>query len=105
VLGQFVVNRTQEIGVRMAAGAQSSDVLLLIAKQGGVPAVAGLGLGLLSAMALGRYLASLLYGVRASDPLTFAAVSLTLLGTAAIAMWIPARRAARVDPIEALRNE
>jgi putative ABC transport system permease protein len=105
VLGQFVVQRTPEIGVRMAIGARSSDVLRLIAVEAGVPLAAGLGLGLAGASALGRSLGSVLYGVRASDPLTLVVVSLLLMVAGAAAAFFPARRAARVDPMTALRNE
>jgi putative ABC transport system permease protein len=105
VLGQFVVQRTQEIGVRMAMGARPADVLRLIARQAGAPLAAGLALGLVGASVLTRSLASVLYGVQAGDPATFAAVSLTLIAAAALAAFFPARRAARVDPMTALRNE
>jgi ABC-type lipoprotein release transport system permease subunit len=105
VLGQFVVQRTAEIGVRMAMGARPSDVLRLIAVQAGAPLAAGLGLGLVGASALSRSLASLLYGVRASDPVTLVAVSLALVAAGTTAAFLPARRAARIDPMTALRNE
>ena len=105
VLGQFVAQRTPEIGVRMAMGARSSDVLRLIARQAGVPLAAGLALGLAGASALGRSLTSVLYGVRAGDPVTLAVVSFALIAAGAIAAFFPARRAARIDPMTALRNE
>ncbi|HLJ49798.1 MAG TPA: ABC transporter permease [Bryobacteraceae bacterium] len=105
VLAQFVSQRTQEIGVRMAMGAQTRDVFRLILVEGGIPVVSGLVLGLIAAIALSRYLANLLYGVRATDPVTFACVSLALLVVAAIAIVLPGRRAIRVDPMVALRNE
>ena len=105
ILEQFVLQRTQEIGVRMALGAHSRDILRFVAKQGGIPVLGGLVLGVSAAIALSRYIASLLYGVHATDPLTFAAVISTLLLTAAVAVFIPARRAARVDPVTALRQE
>jgi hypothetical protein len=105
VLGQFVVQRTPEIGVRMAMGAQPSDVLRMIARQAGAPLAAGLGLGLAGALALSRSLASVLYGVPAGDPVTLVAVSLGLVSAGAAAAFFPARRAARVDPMTALRNE
>ncbi len=104
VLGQLVAQRTQEIGVRMALGGPS-DVAALIAMQGGIPVVAGLALGLALSISLTRYLSSVLYGVRPRDPLTLAGVSLALLLVAAAAIAMPARRAARTDPMEALRQE
>jgi putative ABC transport system permease protein len=91
--------------VRIAVGARIGDILRLVARQGGQPLIAGLVLGLLASAALTRYIASLLYGVGQDDPFTFAAVSLTLLITAAVAIALPARRAARVDPMVALRHE
>lgn len=105
VLGQFVIQRTQEIGVRMAIGAQSGDVLRLIARQAGAPLAAGVVLGLASASVLSRSLVSVLYGVHPGDPATFAAVSLALIVVGATAAFFPARRATRVDPMTALRNE
>jgi putative ABC transport system permease protein len=89
----------------MAIGARPPDVLRLIARQAGAPLAAGLGLGLAGASSLTRSLASVLYGVQAEDPVTFAAVSLALIAAGATAAFFPARRAARVDPMTALRNE
>jgi putative ABC transport system permease protein len=105
VLWQFVAQRTPEIGVRLAMGARSSDVLRLIARQAGVPLAAGLALGLAGASALSRSLVSVLYGVQAGDPFTLVVVSLALLGAGTSAAYVPARRAARVDPMTALRSE
>jgi putative ABC transport system permease protein len=89
----------------MAMGARSSDVLRLIARQAGTPLAAGLALGLAGALALSRSLTSLLYGVHAGDPVTLAVVSLALVAAGATAAFFPARRAASVDPMTALRNE
>jgi predicted permease len=105
VLGQFVVQRTPEIGVRMAMGARPSDVLRLIARQAGGPLAAGLALGLAGAPALSRSLTSVLYGVQAGDRDTLVVVSAALIAAGATAAFFPARRAARVDPMTALRNE
>jgi putative ABC transport system permease protein len=104
VLSELVSQRTREIGVRMALGAKPRDVARLIARQGGVPALAGLAGGIVATLGLGRYLSSMLYGVAPSDLLTLLAVSLVLLVVAASALALPARRAARVQPMEALRN-
>jgi putative ABC transport system permease protein len=105
VLGQLVTQRTQEIGVRLALGARPSDVVRLVARHGGIPVLAGLALGLPVALTLSRFLAAFLYGTRARDPLTLAAASGTLLLTAVLAIALPARRAARTDPMTALRLE
>jgi putative ABC transport system permease protein len=105
VLSQFVSQRTREIGVRLALGAKSRDVIRLVANQGGAPVVIGVALGLILALALGRFLGSVLYGVQPRDPLTLFAVCVILVITAAFAIVSPARRAARTDPMDALRQE
>ena len=105
VLGQLVSQRTQEIGVRMALGARPADVARMVARQGGMPVLAGLAIGIGAALSLGRYLASMLYEVKPQDPVTLACVSVTLLAAAGVAMALPARRAARTDPMTALRQE
>jgi putative ABC transport system permease protein len=105
VMAYSVALRTQEIGIRMALGAQQKDVLRLILGQGARIAFFGVTIGLVAAAALARLLSSLLFSVSASDPITFAAVSILLVAIALLACYIPARRALRVDPIIALRYE
>jgi predicted permease len=105
VIAWTVRQRTREIGVRMALGAQRSAVLALVLRNGLKLAGAGIVLGLVGAMILTQLLRSLLFGVGPIDPVTFAAVPLLLVAVALLACWMPARRAARVDPLEALRYE
>jgi putative ABC transport system permease protein len=105
LLSFSVAQRRQEIGIRMALGASRADVSKLVLRQGIALTIIGLGLGLAGALFLGRWLSSLLYGVRFRDPFSFVAVSLVLLSVGLIASYIPARRAMKVDPMEALRYE
>ena len=105
VMAYSVSRRTREIGVRVALGARSRDVLTMILGQGVRTILIGLAIGLAGSLALTRTMASLLFGVTATDPLTFAAVMLLLITAALLACYIPARRATKVDPMVALRYE
>jgi putative ABC transport system permease protein len=105
VLAYGVRRRMREIGIRMALGAQVRDVVRMVLVDGLKPTIFGLVLGLAGALMLGRVMANLVFGVRTSDPLTFAAVSLLLGFVALLASVIPAYRATRVDPVIALRDE
>jgi predicted permease len=105
VISYMVSERTHEIGIRMALGADRKNILRMILRQGLGLAIAGAAVGLIGALIVSHLMASLLYGVAPTDPLTFAAVVLLLIGVALLACYIPARRALRVDPLIALRHE
>jgi putative ABC transport system permease protein len=105
VTAYSVSQRTREIGIRMALGAQARDVVRMVIGQGSRLVMVGIGLGLATSLVATRALASQLYGIRPSDPITFAAITGLLAGVALLAAYIPARRAMRVDPMLALRHE
>ncbi|MGH9767704.1 MAG: FtsX-like permease family protein, partial [Blastocatellia bacterium] len=105
VISYLVAQRTREMGIRLALGAQRRDLLKLVLGQGLTLTMIGVAAGLALALALTRFLSSLLFGVSAADPITFAAIALLLAGVAVMASFLPARRAMKVDPITALRHE
>jgi putative ABC transport system permease protein len=105
VIAFWVTQRTREIGVRVALGAQYGDVLTLVMRRGALLIGAGLAIGAAATLALGRAVSGLLYGIKPTDPPTFLAAALVLAGVAMLATYVPARRAARVDPLVALKYE
>jgi ABC-type antimicrobial peptide transport system permease subunit len=105
VLAYAVTQRRQEIGVRVALGATPRAVLRLVIGQGMLLAAIGVTAGIAGALLLTRVMATVLYDVRTTDPATFATVVVVLLGAALIASWLPARRALRIDPVQALRYD
>ncbi|MGZ4890628.1 MAG: ABC transporter permease [Candidatus Angelobacter sp.] len=105
VMAYLVIQGTREIGIRMALGATQRTVLRLVVKQGMMLALCGVGVGLIAALAFSRLVSGLLFGVRATDPLTFVAITVLLTLVALLASYIPARRAARIDPMISLRCE
>jgi putative ABC transport system permease protein len=100
-----MVQRTREIGIRVTLGAQGGDVLRLVLRQGMQSAIAGVVIGIVAGLALTRLLSGLLFGVKPADGLTFAAVAAMLLLVSGFASFIPARRAMRVDPMVAMRQQ
>src|SRR3984885_5044739 len=105
LMAYTVEQRTQEIGIRMALGADRNDMLKLVVRQGMILAGIGVVIGLAASLGLNRFLATLLFGVKATDPITYAAVAAILISVALLASYIPARRATRIDPMIALRYE
>jgi putative ABC transport system permease protein len=104
-LSYFVIQQTRQMGVRLALGAHPRDVLALVLRKGLILTLTGVAIGLVASLALTRLMQNLLFGVGAFDPLTFAAVAVLLTAVALAACAIPARRAAKVDPLVALRYE
>jgi ABC-type antimicrobial peptide transport system permease subunit len=105
VMSYSVGRRTHEIGIRMALGAQAGAVERLVIRQGMWLALVATALGLAAALGVARFFAAFLYGIQPYDAVTFTAVPLFLSSVALLACWLPARRAARVDPLQALRHE
>jgi ABC-type antimicrobial peptide transport system permease subunit len=105
LMAYSVEQRTQEIGIRLALGAQAGEIRRMVVTQGMALAVVGLAIGLGAAFGLARLITTFLFGVTERDPLVFAGVPALLAGVALLAVWLPARRASRVDPLVALRYE
>ena len=105
LLHHLVVQRTSEIGFRMALGARPGTVMVQVMREGLTLALIGTGAGLLGALAASRLLSRLLFGVTPTDPIAFGISALLLLAVAGVACWVPSRRAAGIDPLRALRQE
>ena len=105
VVGYSVEQRRQELGIRMALGANLADLLRMVLREGMAPVVLGLGTGVIAAIFAGRLISSLLFGVTAYDPFTFASVALLVGAVAFLTCYIPAQRATKVDPMVVLRYE
>jgi putative ABC transport system permease protein len=105
VISNSVVQRTRDVGIRMALGAQAGDVRRMVMRQGLMLALFGLAIGVIASFVSSRLLTSALFEVTAGDPVTLAAVSFLLILVALLACWLPARRATKVDPMVALRHE
>src|SRR5690606_889771 len=103
LIAYTVSRRTRELGIRLALGAPKGSILWMVVRQGVVVVLVGLGAGMIAALALTRFIRSWLYDVAPTDPLTFLLISLVFAATAVVAAYVPARRAARVDPMTALR--
>ena len=104
VMSYTVTQRIHEIGIRMALGARPTDVTRMVVRHGVTLAAIGVAIGVVAALGLGRFLRGMLYGVSAADPVTFGVTIVLLVAVAALASWLPARRAAKVDPMIALRS-
>ena len=105
VVSYVVTQRTRELGIRLALGAEESVVAGMVLRQGAVLAGIGIGIGLVGAFGLTRLMEAMLFGISATDPITFVGVATVLAAVAMLASYLPARRAARTDPVEALRAE
>jgi ABC-type antimicrobial peptide transport system permease subunit len=105
LMSYAVTKRTNEIGIRMALGAKTSSVLWMVMRESLILVAAGVGIGIPAALAAARLVSSVLYGLKASDPITIASSALVMTAVAALAGYLPARRAAKVDPMVALRYE
>ncbi|HYT59778.1 MAG TPA: FtsX-like permease family protein, partial [Haliangiales bacterium] len=105
VIAYAVAQRTRELGIRMALGAQRDNILWLVLRQGLNLVLVGVAIGLVGALVLTRFLSGLLFDLKPTDPPTLIATSLLLVAVASLACWVPARRATKVDPMVALRNE